>query len=118
MITKSNYFSVKEVSCRCGCGATIKLEMLDKLNDIRKLYGKPISLTCGARCPTHNAKIGGAKNSAHISGEAVDMVRTEELLQFIKANLEVLDLYMEDPTYTVNWIHLQCRKTKTRVFKP
>lgn len=118
MITKSNYFSVKEVSCRCGCGATIKLEMLDKLNDIRKMYGKPISLTCGARCPTHNAKIGGAKNSAHISGEAVDMVRTEELLQFIKANLEVLNIWIEDPAATPVWIHAQIRPAKNRIFKP
>lgn len=119
-MTNKEFFSVKETSCRCGCGLDAKPLLKEKINKIRELYGKPISLTCAARCPTHNAVVKGAKNSAHISGEAADMVRTEELLKLIQSNLVTLDLYMEDPSVTHTWIHIQTRKTASgiRVFKP
>lgn len=115
--TKS-YFTTKETSCHCGCGLDIKPEMLLQLNKLRADYGKSINLTCGARCPTHNALVKGAKNSAHISGEAVDMVRTPELLKFVMASLEKYDIYMEHLDSTPTWIHIQTRKAVNRVFKP
>jgi hypothetical protein len=53
-----------------------------------------------------------------MSGEAIDMVRTPELLKVVMENLEALDLYMEDPAVTSTWIHVQTRKTANRIFKP
>jgi len=115
-----NYFKKSETSCRCGCGLDVAPEMLYVINKIRAEYGKPISLNCGARCPTHNEKVGGSPKSAHMSGQAVDMKRNEELLACIKNNLEKLDIYIEDPVSTPTWIHVQTRKTFSgkRTFKP
>lgn len=113
-----NYFSPTETSCRCGCGLDVKPDMRKKLNEIREGYGKSISLTCGARCPTHNAAVKGAPKSAHVEGLAADMKRTPELLDYILKNLDTLNIWIEDPAVTTTWIHVQIRPALNRVFKP
>lgn len=113
-----NNFSPSETQCRCGCGLDVKPLILAKINAIRTLYGKRIYLTCGARCESHNKAVGGAPASAHLSGEAVDIVRDEALLTLIKDKLSDLDLYMEDPNSTPTWIHIQTRPTVNRIFTP
>ena len=63
-------------------------------------------------------------NSAHITGEAVDIYDTDRsLCIYLQDHPEILescDLYMEDPRYTNGWTHLQSRKTKSgkRIFIP
>lgn len=44
--------------------------MLDKLQDY---FGKPIHINSAYRSPVYNKKIGGAKNSQHQYGKAVDV---------------------------------------------
>ena len=92
--------------------------LIDKLNEIRAYYGKPISTTSVFRCAAHNAKIGGAKNSAHVQGIAADLKRTPELLAFIKANLDKFNIWLEDPDSTPTWIHIDLRPRPNRIFKP
>lgn len=83
-----------------------------------------ITLNSGWRPPSYNASIGGAKNSAHCTGEACDLAdSTGQLKQKLIDKPEILikhDLYMEDPSATRTWCHLQTRATRSgkRVFKP
>jgi len=83
-----------------------------------------IVVTSGWRPPTVNVAIGGAKSSAHCTGEACDLAdSTGKLKQQLVDKPELLvkhDLYMEDPSATKNWCHLQTRPTKSgkRIFKP
>ena len=64
----------KEVACKCGCGFDIvDIKLVDTFQAIRDYVGKPIYITSGCRCPEHNKKVGGEKNSAHIEGMALDM---------------------------------------------
>lgn len=44
-----------------------------KLDRARELFSAPIVITCGYRSPEHNTQIGGAKESEHMKGCAVDM---------------------------------------------
>ena len=68
-----SHFTVKEIACKCGCGESrIKQEMLDKIEELRILIGKPIIVTSGYRCVKHNEGVGGSKGSGHLTGEAVD----------------------------------------------
>lgn len=118
-----NYFEPSEISCRCGCGLTLVPELIAILNTVRKDYGKAISVSSGARCPARNKKIGGAKRSLHLTGRAVDLVRTPELLAFLLPRLEQYGLWMEDPKYTAGqpgWLHLDIgpRAPTKRVFVP
>lgn len=119
MVT-SRHFQPAEYSCRCGCGLVPTQALLDKLDEIRDAFGSPIGLTCASRCPTHNAAVGGAPNSNHITGLAADMVYTPELATYIEANLVTHDVYMEDTGSTPTWRHIQldAPKSGNRVFIP
>lgn len=70
----SKYFSRWEVECKCGCGLmNIDPELLRLLDLIREKLDRPLSISSGSRCPAHNQKEGGKKNSAHLKGLAVDL---------------------------------------------
>lgn len=45
--------------------------MLEMLRE--DLGNIPLRITSGFRCPSHNAKVGGAAKSQHIEGTAVDI---------------------------------------------
>ena len=48
-------------------------KLLDLLEDIRAEFDKPVVITSGWRCKTHNANVGGAKNSKHLEAIAADI---------------------------------------------
>lgn len=55
------------------------------LEPIRQLYGAPITISSGYRCPRLNKAVGGASNSQHMTGEAADIdfgTREENLKLF------------------------------------
>jgi len=59
-------FSEEEFVCPC-CGLQIvKLKLVDSLQALRDLAGRPIHVLSGCRCPVWNAKVGGAKQSQHL----------------------------------------------------
>ena len=69
----SKNFRRSEFKCRCGCGFdTIDAQTLEILEAVREHFG-PVVVTSGARCPAHNAAIGGAKKSQHLLGRAADI---------------------------------------------
>ena len=59
---------------------------LEKLSDI---YGQKLTITSAYRTKAYNDRVGGAKNSLHLKGIAVDVVlanaNTNQRLEFIKA---------------------------------
>ncbi len=42
------------------------------MEQIRNVYGDPITILSGYRTPEHNKKVGGVANSQHLTGEACD----------------------------------------------
>lgn len=74
----SEHFRQAEFACNhCGqihpTNPTPPEEVLQWLEQIRAHFGgKPVVVNSGYRCPTHNANVGGAKNSYHMKGQAVD----------------------------------------------
>lgn len=99
-------------------------DLLDKLNMFRKEYGQPMYVSSGYRSPDNNAAANGAKLSAHLSLQACDFKDVDgKLKEFVAKDPEILvrcGLYMEDPSKTISWIHLQSRPTKSgkRIFMP
>ena len=68
-------FSFKELKCPCS-NCTVQFispELISKLEEVRKRYGKPIKINSGFRCPSHNQNIGGKVGSSHVSGLAADI---------------------------------------------
>ncbi|MFW0776316.1 MAG: YcbK family protein [Rickettsiales bacterium] len=69
-------FSRHEFKCNCGkCDCdTIDYEILECLEAIRQHFDRVVIVTSAHRCPEHNKNVGGAKNSQHLYGRAVDIV--------------------------------------------
>lgn len=75
MARLSKNFTSEEFACKCGCGYdTPNPELVRMLQATRDLYGKQMTITSGCRCIKHNRTVGGAANSAHIDGNAVDIL--------------------------------------------
>lgn len=48
--------------------------LMNRLQVVRDIVGKPIRITSGYRDPEHNRRVGGRPNSYHTKGMAVDFV--------------------------------------------
>ena len=72
----SEHFNESEMSCH-HCGQLpdggISGVLLDGLERLRTIVGKPIYVTNAYRCPEHNAAVGGVSNSQHVQGTAADI---------------------------------------------
>lgn len=61
------YFTNRELMCRCGCGVRPGDEAIEKLYALRMLHEEPIPVRSGARCRKHNKAEGGKSRSRHIT---------------------------------------------------
>lgn len=68
------YFKIEEFACsHCGQNL-IDSQFVQELDDLRHEYGKPMKVTSGYRCPTHNAKVSSTgTNGPHTFGRAADI---------------------------------------------
>lgn len=106
------YFVDDEFRCK-HCGMlpkhgmnTVLMERLDKL---RSMYGKPIYVSCGYRCPSHNAEVGGVSDSQHIYGNACDIYVNGDYQKFY--NLVVKSKLFDGVGYYPydQFVHVDCR---------
>lgn len=78
------------------------------LDPLREMYGKPITVNSGYRCPKLNAAVGGAKSSQHMRGEAADITggsreENKKLFELIRDNLP-FDQLLNESDYS--WVHV------------
>ena len=71
-------FSKEEFDCHDGSEMPKDVlenvkELAKNMQVLRDELGVSIHLTNGYRSPSHNKKVGGAKNSQHLYGKACDM---------------------------------------------
>jgi hypothetical protein len=86
---------------------------------IREHFDVPIYISSGYRSAALNKKIGGSKNSQHLTGEAIDIdmdghphVTNVEVFNFIRENLNFDQLIWEyGNTTTPDWVHVSYRTT-------
>jgi zinc D-Ala-D-Ala carboxypeptidase len=67
------YFKKEEFWCPCCGKEKMQPDFLLMMDTIRMLHGGPLYINSGWRCESHNTDIGGALNSAHPRGWAVDI---------------------------------------------
>ena len=106
---------------------------LSYLEPLRLWYGEPIVINSGFRTASQNAKVGGAKNSYHCLGAAVDIrcesmddaiqkaawLLNRETQYIINSNL-IAELIISQNQRGSCWVHLAIRKNmsdKKRVIK-
>lgn len=78
------------------------------LDPLREIYGRPITVNSGYRCPQLNAAVGGAKTSQHMRGEAADITagskeENKKLFELIRKNLP-FDQLLNESDYS--WVHV------------
>ena len=69
----SQHFSKVEFACRCCGRLQVQRRLIDALEQLRVLAGRPILVHDGYRCPEHNQQVGGVTNSEHVRGMAADI---------------------------------------------
>lgn len=85
------------------------------LEPLREKLSKPIIITSGYRCEILNKKVGGAPNSQHTRGQAVDIIvkgiTPKTLYEFIKSSGLIYDQLILEQTKSAQWIHISyCSK--------
>lgn len=67
-------FKVREFACKDGTSRTkVDRDLLKLLQQIREHFGQPLVINSGFRTAAYNSKVGGAKASYHLSGQAADI---------------------------------------------
>ena len=80
------------------------------LEPARKIYGRPIIITSGYRCPKLNNLVGGVPTSRHLTGQAADLrVENKELGTKLFHALKTqpgIDELLYEHKGTAKWIHV------------
>ena len=95
------FFDREEFRCQCGgkyCnGFPVEPEekLVRTVDEIRRRLGVPVQIVTaggsGVRCPTHNANVGGVKNSEHLYGRAADLHAPVSLAVLKQVAEDVID---------------------------
>jgi len=74
-----------------GSGQLMDPKLLEMIDEVREIYGKPIRVTSGYRTEAHNHKVGGVSSSSHLKGLAIDVacVKSDDRFEMLTALLEV-----------------------------
>ncbi|MDR2894599.1 MAG: peptidase M15 [Alistipes sp.] len=115
--------------------AVERLETLAErlLDPVRELWGGPLAVNSGYRCPALNAAVGGAAGSQHMAGEAADITTgstegNRRLFGMISGNGRSESGYAENSDHIDNfiefdqlidesgyrWLHLSYREGRNR----
>lgn len=104
--------------------ANLKI-LLERVNVIRKAWGKPMTVTSGLRSDADQKRINpNAPKSKHLMGQACDILDAGGVLKiWVKANVKLLedtDLWCESFDHTPTWVHFQTVSPKSgnRFFIP
>lgn len=112
-------FTPEEIACRC-CGELWKGDdmpvyfkhAMHKLQDLRNKWGKPIVINSGHRCTKHNAEVGGATQSQHLTIAFDCVCPRSEQSAFAKMALEV-GFHVARPYPDNGFVHLDMGRPRT-----
>ena len=97
-------------------------DLLIRVNCLFKTLGVSPRVSSGYRPSVINKTIGGAKMSTHTICKGIDLLDPDKsLATLIKSNLKLLEeygLWLENPDFTKNWVHLDTKERKNRIFNP
>lgn len=68
-------FRPEEFACKCACASTvIDTDLLDALHELRIEFDRPMVISSGYRCASHNVLVSGTgPNGPHTTGSAADV---------------------------------------------
>jgi len=69
-----DYFSFSELKCKGTDECNMDEDFMKRLVDLRHEFNEPMIISSAYRHISYNQVIGGAKNSPHLYGKAVDVL--------------------------------------------
>lgn len=102
------YFKRDEFKCKCGqyCNGfpvEVDMRLVRIADDVRAHFGKPVTVSSGVRCETHNAKVGGVAKSRHKQGKAMDFrvsgIPSSIVLPYVQSKTGIRYAYAIDGNY-------------------
>ena len=66
-------FSRSEFECSCCQTGEVSGSVVEKIQEVRTAYGKPLGINSGYRCSRHNKEVGGKSTSSHLKSLAIDV---------------------------------------------
>ena len=80
------HFSDAELTCKCGCGMLPQFDFMNRVEELRHFYGKPMTVTSAARCPNYNSKVSSTGTTGpHTTGRAIDIaVRGQDAFELVR----------------------------------
>lgn len=128
------YFTIKElvasdtarrrgIDNRPSATVCVRLtQLIEQLLDpIRAVWGGPITINSGYRCPKLNAAVGGVSTSQHLRGEAADITvgstadnkrLFDKIVELQKAGRITFDQLIDESNF--RWIHISYRAGANR----
>ena len=116
--TYSPTANAHKINNACGVEHVANLKALceNVLQPLRDHLGVPIIITSGYRCSALNKLVGGAANSQHTKGQAVDFIVPSKDLRavfnYIVEHLDFDQLLFEHNKQGDIWIHLSYVKNR------
>jgi zinc D-Ala-D-Ala carboxypeptidase len=105
----SAYFKYEEFDSpdEPGSGINMDASFIGALERVRERCAFPFIITSGYRTPSHNAVVGGKRDSAHLKGLAADILISDCTRRFdiVKAALALGFRRLEIGR---DWVHLDC----------
>ena len=115
----STNFKSTEFDCHgSGCCSTTQVDekLVEYLQNIRNHFGKPVNISSGYRCATHNKNIGGATGSKHSKGQAADIyingVAPAEIAKYAES-IGILGIGLYETNADGHFVHVDTRTTKS-----
>lgn len=110
-------FYLSEFECPCCNRVMVHPELLRKLIVLRMLVSRPIYINSGYRCSKENIKVGGAKNSYHLAGLAVDIHVKEYFLSDLLFHAQEIGFNGIGYYENNNFLHLDIRSGEKKFWK-
>lgn len=115
----STNFKSTEFDCHgAGCCSTTQVDekLVEYLQNIRNHFGKPVNISSGYRCATHNKNIGGATGSKHSKGQAADIyingVAPAEIAKYAES-IGILGIGLYETDKDGHFVHVDTRTSKS-----
>jgi len=123
----SKNFNRREFACQCGCGfATVDVELLNIVQDLRDHFGKSTTITSGCRCDEHNEKVQLQANKNYIPNSSKSKHKLGIAADIKVKGVPAGDVYnyltrRYPSTYCFilysSWVHVDSRAIKYREIK-
>lgn len=115
----STNFNSSEFDCHgsgCCSSTLVDDKLVTYLQQIREHFGKPLNISSGYRCATHNKNVGGATNSRHAKGQAADIyitgVTPAEIAKYAES-IGILGIGLYETNSDGFFVHVDTRETKS-----